>query len=275
MRHARSGSGTQCNRHKNAICIVVYIENVRPQHELDLALTLFEQGLTATEVARRTGIPRATVRDWGYGRSLRQLRDDTCPEHDFESLNPPAYAYLLGMYLGDGCISDHLRGVYKLRITLDAGYPGIVAECAAAIEAVAPGRRAGIYKRTDGRCAEVSNYWKHWPCLLPQHGPGRKHTRRIILTDWQERLIAAEIEPFLRGLIHSDGTRIIATERKGSYVRRAPRYVFSNHSEDILELFRAACEGAGVHCTRSSWKQISVYSKAAVARLDEFIGPKY
>ena len=43
-------------------------------------------------------------------------------------------------------------------------------------------------------------------------------------------------------LIHSDGTRIIATERKGSYVRRAPRYVFSNRSEDILGLFRAACD---------------------------------
>ena len=81
-------------------------------------------------------------------------------------------------------------------------------------------------------------------------------------------------ERFLRGLIHSDGTRIIATERKGVYVRRAPRYGFSNRSEDILELFRTACETAGVHCTRASVKQISVYSKAAVARLDEFVGPK-
>jgi hypothetical protein len=45
-------------------------------------------------------------------------------------------------------------------------------------------------------------------------------------------------------------------------------------SEGILELFRAACEDAGVHCIRSNFKQISVYSKAAVARLDEFVGPK-
>jgi hypothetical protein len=83
------------------------------------------------------------------------------------------------------------------------------------------------------------------------------------------------VEPFLRGLIHSDGTRIVATERKGRYVRHAPRYGFSNRSEDILGIFRSACEIAGVHCTRASRKQIAVvYSKSAVARLDEFVGPK-
>ena len=31
---------------------------------------------------------------------------------------------------------------------------------------------------------------------------------------------------------------------------------------------------AGIHCTRAGEKQIAVYSKAAVARLDEFVGPK-
>jgi hypothetical protein len=86
--------------------------------------------------------------------------------------------------------------------------------------------------------------------------------------------VSTHPEQFLRGLIHSDGTRIIATERKGAYVRRTPRYGFSNRSEDILGLFRATCEIVGVHCTRASRKQIAVYSKAAVGRLDEFIGPK-
>jgi len=177
------------------------------------------------------------------------------------------------MYLGDGCISSRPRGVWHLRITLDAAYPGIVAECMRAIEAVAPGR-AGAWRRSDERAVVVSNHWKHWTCFIPQHGPGRKHLRPIVLTDWQRRIVATHVEPFLRGLIHSDGTRIIATERKGRYVRRAPRYAFSNRSEDILGIFRAACEDAGVHCTRASRKQIAVYSKAAVARLDEFVGPK-
>lgn len=205
---------------------------------------------------------------------MRQPRRSDGPNHDFSLLDGVAYAYLLGMYLGDGCISGHPRGVWRLRVTLDAVYPAIVAECATAMSCVAPRKRAHVLKRSGARCVEVSSYWKHWPCYLPQHGPGRKHTRPIVLTDWQRRVVAAHVEPFLRGLIHSDGTRIIATERKGNYVRRAPRYAFSNRSEDILGIFRSACEIAGVHCTRASRKQIAVYSKSAVARLDEFVGPK-
>lgn len=110
--------------------------------------------------------------------------------------------------------------------------------------------------------------------MFPQHGKGPKHKRRIVLAGWQGEILTVHVEPFLRGLIHSDGTRFVATERKGRNVRRAPRYAFKNSSEDILELFRVACATAGVHCTRASPTQIAIYSKAAVARLDEFVGPK-
>ena len=93
---------------------------MRSRREVDLALMHFQQGLTATEVARLTDIPRSTVRDWGSGRGIQQLRRRECPGHDTECLDGAAYAYLLGLYLGDGCISAYPRGVWKLRITLDA-----------------------------------------------------------------------------------------------------------------------------------------------------------
>ena len=230
-------------------------------------------GLTSLEIARRTGIPRSTIRDWRNGRTPRS-REPECPREHLTSLDEAAYAYLLGMYLGDGCISDHPRGVCRLRITLDAAHPGIAAECASAIEAVAPGKRAHLFGRRDQRSVEVSSYWKHWTCLIPQHGKGPKHMRRITLSDWQRRIVDVHVDRFIRGLIHSDGTRIIATERKGQNVRRAIRYAFKNRSEDILGLFQGACATAGVHCTRASHTQVAVYSKAAVARLDEFVGPK-
>ncbi len=131
-----------------------------------------------------------------------------------------------------------------------------------------------MYLRPNERAAEVSNDWKHWPCLMPQHGKGPKHLRPIVLEDWQSEIVRSNRREFVRGLIHSDGTRIVATERKDAYVRRAPRYGFKNRSEDILELFRESCTALGIHCTRASATQIAVYSKAAVARLDEFVGPK-
>lgn len=238
-------------------------------------MALFAAGWSPTEVARLTGIPRSTLRDWCAGRTPRRPSAEPCLPNHLEALDPAAYAYLLGVYLGDGCISPYPRGVMSLRITLDAAHPGIAAETAAAIAAVAPGKRGHLLPRRDQRSVEVSSYWKHWACLFPQHGKGPKHLRPIILAEWQRELVARHTERFVRGLIHSDGTRITATERKGNYVRRAPRYGFSNRSEDILELFRESLASLNIHCTRASATQIAVYSKVAVARLDEFVGPKY
>jgi hypothetical protein len=250
---------------------VVETVKVRSAVEVTAVLALCSEGVSTSEVARRCGIPRSTVKDWRNGRGLQTPRE--CAGHDLQALDRSAYAYLLGMYLGDGCLSKHCNGTWRLRVTLDAAYPGIVAECERAMRIVRGGT-TNVLPRGGDRAVEVSSYWNHWPCLIPQHGPGRKHDRRILLADWQQQIVVSEVERFLRGLIHSDGTRIVARERKGNYVRFAPRYAFSNRSEDILEIFRGACEMAGVHCTRASEKQIAVYSKDAVARLDEFVGPK-
>lgn len=164
--------------------------------------------------------------------------------------------------------------VYCMRITLDAAYPGIVDECCAALESIFPGKTARRGVRRNCNCIDVSMYSKHWPCFFPQHGPGRKHLRPIRFVQWQQEIVEAGRKPFIRGLIHSDGTRIIATERKGSYVRRAPRYAFSNKSEDIKRLFCESCDASGVRWTRPSDRQIAIYRKASVALLDEFVGPK-
>jgi hypothetical protein len=49
--------------------------------------------------------------------------------------SPPedrSYAYLLGLYLGDGSVAPHLRTA-RLVITLDGLYPCIIAEAVAAV----------------------------------------------------------------------------------------------------------------------------------------------
>lgn len=219
-----------------------------------------------------TGIPRTTIRDWRSGKSRIIKGGTSCEGHDFEHLNGAVYTYLLGMYLGDGCISKAGR-TWVLRITLDSRYVEIIGECQDAVEAVV-GRRAAVYTRPDSNCVEVRSYWNHWPCFFPQHGAGRKHERPISLAPWQERFAEAYPKALVCGLLHSDGTRIVATERKGNYVRRAARYGFSNRSEDIHGIFTAALERIGVHYTRASRKQVAIYSKAAVAELDKFVGPK-
>jgi hypothetical protein len=177
------------------------------------------------------------------------------------------------MYLGDGCLSL-TRGIWRLRIVLDTRYPGIIEECARSIEAVMPSKRAHVMRRRDGHCVQVSMWWKHWPCLLPQHGPGPKHHREIRLEPWQQTIVDHGHEPFLRGLIHSDGCRFIARHRQGESVWSVPRYVFSNRSEDIKDLFCASCDAVGVRWTRTR-RDVAVARRASVAQLDAFIGPKY
>lgn len=141
---------------------------MRPQSDVDRALSLVSRGHTPTEVARIALIPRETVREWSYGRSLRQKRSagSSCSyDQHVSELEYTAYGYLLGIYLGDGCISERPRGVSKLRLTLGSMYPQIIDGSAAAIEAVS-GRRANVLQRRDGRCVEVSAYWKHWCCVF-------------------------------------------------------------------------------------------------------------
>jgi hypothetical protein len=178
------------------------------------------------------------------------------------------------MYLGDGWLSETHRGVWRLRVSADAQYPGIIEECAAAMEAIFPRQRAHRLRRRRSRCVEISMYSKHWLCLFPQHGKGRKHHRAIELASWQRRIVEHARKKFLRGLVHSDGCRIIARERQAGRVREAPRYIFSNRSEDIKSLFCESCDALEIRWTRPNDKEIAVYRLESVARLDAFIGPK-
>ena len=239
---------------------------MRPSLERHVVDFLAGEGNTASEIARRTGIPRTTVRDW-----LR-LPIFVEPTRLADVPTPPAaeYAYLLGMYLGDGYIS-HDRRCHRLRIATDAVYPAIIAECARAMQAVVPQNRVAVRRRKDGsRTVDVSAYSKAWPSLFPQHGAGRKHERRIALADWQQRIVEDEPEMFLRGLIHSDGCRVL--NRVGG--RAYPRYLFSQRSADIREIFAGACRRLGVTVSTAGRNQVSIGRRADVAFVDGFVGPK-
>jgi hypothetical protein len=182
---------------------------------------------------------------------------------------PLEYLYLLGLYLGDGCISAHARGVYRLRVVPDRVYPGIITSAQLAMARVR-GKPAALLERADN-CVEVSSYWRSWPCLFPQHGKGKKHDRRIVLEAWQQSLVDRSPEPLLRGLIESDGCRFMSTGRCNWAARR---YAFSNRSADIHEIFRHGCDVLGVRWTTAGSRTTYVSRQADVARLDEFIGPK-
>jgi hypothetical protein len=244
---------------------------VHSERTIRAALEFAGAGWNPSQIATQIGIPRSMVRDWLGGaipHVPRSLEGYRCrADHEFGRLGP-TYVYLLGLYLGDGCISAHARGVYRLRIVLDVKYPGII-EAAAAALAETRGGKANVLTRPKN-CVEVSSYWQHWPCLFPQHGPGKKHERPIQLADRQQELASRWPQPLLRGLIESDGCRFQNTGTRWSW----PRYSFMNRSADIRSIFCRACDRLGLRWTASGGDTIYVSRKADVAKLDEFIGPK-
>ncbi|ARZ70638.1 hypothetical protein SMD11_5045 [Streptomyces albireticuli] len=192
-----------------------------------------------------------------------------------------AYVYLLGLYLGDGCLSAGRRGVYALRIACADAWPGLIKSCRDAMASVRPANKVCVIRKQG--CVMVTSYSKHWPCLFPQHGPGKKHERPIALAPWQRDLVDSHPWEFIRGLIHSDGCRItnwtvrlVGGERKRY---EYTRYFFTNKSDDIRDLYCETLDKVGVE-----WKMtrrgkdpfnISVARRDSVALMDLCVGPKH
>jgi hypothetical protein len=257
---------------------------MRPDTEVHEVFRLADQGLSRAEIAAAIGIGQTTVSRWlrrgldgvlGSPMRLTRITTSTCPDLCplREIIPGPAYVYLLGQFLGDGSLAHSGKGVYRLFLSCCATYPDILEEYRQAIRAVLPNNAVG--QRSKPGCIELLGYSKHWPCLFPQHGPGRKHQRSIVLEPWQVQLaLDSHPDKLIRGLIHSDGCRCINRIRKGGKEYEYVRYFFANRSTDIQALFLEACTRLGVEARPNNTYSISVARRESVARLDEIVGPK-
>jgi hypothetical protein len=183
------------------------------------------------------------------------------------------------MYLGDGCLSVSAGWAASLIVTLDSAYPGIVGEVERALEDVIADTPVRRFLRMKGSVTALQINHPALPFAFPQHGPGKKHERKIELTDWQLDITGRHPRELLRGLIHSDGCRTVnrfKTELPSGRVAEYayPRYFFSNLSADIRRIFCDHCELLGIRWTQSNPRNISISHRASVALLDEFVGPK-
>ncbi|MGY1434979.1 helix-turn-helix domain-containing protein [Streptomyces reniochalinae] len=255
-------------------------------------IELRRSGMSNRRIAERLQVPYGTVGYWLHRERLRQGvitphpgrdgRRRACPRCEGRSFDKQAYAYLLGLYLGDGHIIRYsAHRVPSLMVACGDAWPGLMAECEKAMRQVFPHNSVCRVRRTG--CHNVKVYSQHLWCLFPQHGSGRKHERPILLARWQQEIVDAHPWELLRGLVHSDGcritnwtTRMVAGQRKRY---EYPRYFFTNVSEDIRALYCRTLDQVGVE-----WKvtrrgtvpyNISVARRASVALMDARIGPKY
>ena len=182
------------------------------------------------------------------------------------------------MYLGDGCVSS-TGASFQLVVVCDAAYPDIIEDCATAMMLTLLARRVGRNRHAVHRCVRVVASSKRWPEAFPQHGPGRKHERKIELAGWQREIVDRFPREFLRGLLHSDGCRtvnrfttLLPSGRMAEYAY--PRWFFSNRSADIRGLFCEYCERLGIRWTQSNPRNISISHRTSVALVDSFVPAK-
>jgi len=258
------------------------VPHIRSDETVASALAASDAGVPDAVNARRHGVAIKTIRRWrrDYQRRGRtrggRYQQAACPRCDSAPLDGEAYAELLGWYLGDGHISRQRRGVFGLHIFNDQRYVELNEHLRDLLGSVKPG--SSPHQRFRSGCVITTVSWKHWPCLFPQHGPGRKHERELGMTAWQWAIVEDHPADFLRGLFHSDGarvnnwaTRIVQGEkRRYDY----PRWQFVNASEEILGWCGDALDIVDVPWRRSGRRTVSVSTRAGVRRLDELIGPK-
>ncbi|MEU3408971.1 helix-turn-helix domain-containing protein [Streptomyces sp. NPDC006670] len=236
--------------------------------------------MTNRDVAERFGIPRGTIGWWRHEDRKRRgesyVQPSDCPKCTGRPVDQQAYAYLLGLYLGDGHIVSKPKQ-HHLSVFCDATHSGLIDAAEQAMRRVMP--MPHVSRRARGGCVEVKSYTQHWVCLFPQHGPGKKHERQIALAKWQQDIVDAHPWEFIRGLIHSDGCRITNWTVRNGKRYEYPRYFFTNKSDDIRKLCTDTLAKVEVQWTvlarGSDPFNVSVARKESVALMDAHVGPKY
>ncbi|MER7418203.1 helix-turn-helix domain-containing protein [Micromonospora peucetia] len=239
------------------------------------ALRAHLAGATVAETARTVGLPYRTVWEWCRKRPEPLVRGtaDRCFRCRSDVNHPTdhrAYSYLLGLYLGDGHLVTTAR-VPVLRISCGNAWPGLIDACDLAMRAVLATKVQRVQQQG---CVSVQSYGRHWPCLLPQHGPGKKHDRPIRLAEWQRPIVGAHPGDFVRGLFHSDGARFANRVKVRGKEYVYPRYMFVNESADIMGLCQWALDLLGIAWRMNRRNSLSVARREAVAALDRHVGPK-
>jgi hypothetical protein len=235
----------------------------------EAALDLMATGLNDGKVADALGVPRRTVRDWRHRPWRLHAVCARCwsstPAIVFTSAD---YAELLGLYLGDGHIAE-LPRTQRLRLSLDAKYPGIVDDAEALLCRCFPENRVCRVVADRGATVVLSVYNSHLECLFPQHGSGKKHDRPIQLERWQWHQLKTAPWAFLRGCIRSDGCCFVNRTGRYEYIS----YGFANDSEDIRDLFVEVCRLVDLD-VRPGRKNIRINRRASVAQLLAHVGRK-
>jgi DNA-binding transcriptional regulator WhiA len=114
-------------------------------------------------------------------------------------------AYVIGLAIGDGNLSNPNSRAVRLRITCDNKYPKLTEVIFNSIKLAMPGNKVSIIKKKANAC-DISCYSNKWEKLLGwQAKGGPKHKQNISIPNWIKKNKNYSIN-CLRGLLQTDGS---------------------------------------------------------------------
>ncbi|KKS12657.1 MAG: hypothetical protein A2735_00095 [Candidatus Yanofskybacteria bacterium RIFCSPHIGHO2_01_FULL_41_21] len=124
----------------------------------------------------------------------------TLPISDDKNLR----AYIIGLAIGDGNLSNPNGRATRLRITCDKKYPDLIKRISRSLQLLLPKNRIGVYDRKT--CADVMVYSNQLENILGwKVGLGSKYTQNVSTPKWIFDNKDHRIN-YLKGLIETDGS---------------------------------------------------------------------
>ncbi len=113
-------------------------------------------------------------------------------------------AYVIGLAIGDGNLSNSNGRATRLRVTCDPKYPNLIQRISAALRSLLPQNKVSIIKRKDAiDVAVCSNHLEDVLGWRANGGP--KFVQRVTILSWIKKEKNCKIA-CLRGLIETDGS---------------------------------------------------------------------
>ncbi len=114
-------------------------------------------------------------------------------------------AYIIGVALGDGNLSNPNKRAVRLRITCDTRYQGIIKNIIKSIKIILPKNKVSIVKR-EKNYIDISCYSNKWESLLGwKSGFGSKHNQKVSVPKWIKANKKFTLL-CLKGLFETDGS---------------------------------------------------------------------
>ena len=118
--------------------------------------------------------------------------------------DPELQAYVIGLAIGDGNLSNPNGRAVRLRITCDIKYPALIVKISTALKQLLPGNKVSLVGSA-GNYVNVSVYSNHLEALLGWKAlGGAKHRQGVEVPQWVREAPSLGVSS-LRGLIETDG----------------------------------------------------------------------